>query len=122
MKKNPKKQVESGTFHWQGVLTVQRVIALKEELFIALDGLDKILINLSGATEIDPACMQLLCSAHRSAVTLNKELTLIGAGHLAETIRESGFLRHVGCALDCNHSCLWVNPHKSPAAPACKEG
>jgi anti-anti-sigma regulatory factor len=122
MEKGKKRQAGSGTRHWQGALTVQRVVALKEELFLGLDELDKILINLSGATEIDPACMQLLCSAHRTAISLNKELALIGGGHLAEAMREAGFLRHIGCALDCNHSCLWVNRNQSANSPARKEG
>jgi anti-anti-sigma regulatory factor len=110
---------KGSTCQWQGALTVQRVVALKEELFRALDQLDSILIDVSGATEIDPACMQLLCSAHRTATQLKKDLALLGHGKFSATIREAGFARHIGCALDCNRSCLWVDRNSLPECSGC---
>ncbi|MFA5514817.1 MAG: STAS domain-containing protein [Desulfuromonadales bacterium] len=107
-----------GTRHWQGALTIQRVVVLKQELFQGLDGVDRLVLNLSAVTEIDPACLQLLCSGHRTATKLNKELALVGASHLADTFRAAGFVRHVGCALDCNRNCLWVPQENStPGLP-----
>ncbi len=108
MEQSKERPAANGRWQWQGEMTIQRVVELRQELMQALERTDRLLIDLSEVTEIDPACLQLLCSGHRTATALNKELTLLGSGRLGETLRHTGFVRHVGCAQDCNHSCLWV--------------
>lgn len=101
---------KSGERKWRGELTIARVAELKEELSKALENSDRLLVDLSEATEIDSACLQLLCSAHRTAVRQGKEMSLRGTEALAPILREAGFVRHIGCALDCNQSCIWAVP------------
>jgi hypothetical protein len=60
--------------------------------------------------EVDLAFLQLLCSAHRTAVSAGKLLRL-DAGSSPLFLRQlaaAGFVRHSGCMLDCGNSCLWV--------------
>ncbi|PLX94843.1 MAG: anti-sigma factor antagonist [Desulfuromonas sp.] len=99
-----------GELVWSGELTVQRVSALKEELQQALSQLDRIEVDLATATQVDISVLQLLCSGHRSAVSLHKVLKLAGTetALLKSVLLDAGFSRHTGCQLDCDESCLWV--------------
>jgi anti-anti-sigma regulatory factor len=93
-----------------GDLVLQRIASLQEEILAALADVDRLLLNVSGASTFDLSFLQLLCSAHRSAVPLNKSLSL--AGKLPESfqrkLEEAGFGRHVGCRFDCQNSCIWI--------------
>lgn len=94
---------------WRGELTVQRVLQLKEELVSALASAEQIRLHLVDVTEVDIAFLQLLCSAHRSASRMRRELTLVGPlpPALSEISQLGGFSRHVGCSHDLDANCLW---------------
>jgi anti-anti-sigma regulatory factor len=96
----------------QGELVLQRIAALKEELQAALDRTDHLLLNLSEGSAFDLAFLQLLCSGHRSAVQLNKSLSLVDRlpDGFQQQIEEAGFVRHVGCRLNGQDTCLWAVP------------
>jgi hypothetical protein len=55
--------------------------------------------------------LQLLCSAHRTAVTRNKALTWQNGrpDHLNDIMQVTGFSRHCGCSL-CppDQDCMWI--------------
>jgi anti-anti-sigma regulatory factor len=94
----------------QGVLTIQRIAELKTELARTLANSGALKIDLAGVTQVDTAGLQLLCSAHRTASAMQKQLALAGTPPgLAETMRETGLRRHVGCVLDACGNCIWVN-------------
>lgn len=94
----------------RGELTIEQVAAFRQELVSALAAADRLTISLAEATQIDLSFLQLLCSAHRTAVSQRKELVLIGVStrEVEAVLREAGFSRHIGCTLDCNRSCIWV--------------
>jgi anti-anti-sigma regulatory factor len=97
-----------------GPVTVERACELKEILMKALHGADQVVFDLEGMTEVDLSCLQMLCSAHRTSIRLNKRITL---GNVRpEVFRRAtecgGFERHTGCALDTNKSCLWVKGYE----------
>lgn len=93
-----------------GDLVLRHIASLKVELQAALAESDQLLLDLSAAGTVDLAFLQLLCSAHRSAVQSNKSFAL--AGKLPEDfqrkLKEAGFARHVGCGRDDQRSCLWM--------------
>ncbi|ACM20612.1 STAS domain protein [Geotalea daltonii FRC-32] len=93
-----------------GPLTVQNVGELKTSLLQALEGGEQLCLDLAGVTEVDLAGLQLLCSAHRSSLHLNKHLCITtGDSDIIDTASmEAGFQRHVGCAQDKEKSCFWV--------------
>ncbi|MCL4490600.1 MAG: STAS domain-containing protein [Nitrospirae bacterium] len=93
-----------------GELTVQHADELKAALMRSLDAVDHLILNLDKVTEIDLSCLQLLCSAHRTSTELKKQLTITGnqSDALKQVIETAGYSRHVGCAFDCNKSCLWL--------------
>ncbi|MCP4715734.1 MAG: STAS domain-containing protein, partial [Deltaproteobacteria bacterium] len=65
------------TLCFNGNLTVDSVVELKEALLGALETSDDLCINLEGATQVDLACLQVLCSAHMTAVGMDKQLQLM---------------------------------------------
>jgi len=93
-----------------GELTVARAEELRAMLISALENADSITVRFKDITDVDISCLQLFCSAHRSAIDLNKSLTVNREGceifrHAAET---AGFSRKKGCLLDFEDSCLWI--------------
>lgn len=103
------ESVQSRELPLKGPLTIQRAAELKEELMEALNQVDNLMVILSEATEADLSCLQLLCSCNRSAVRLNKTLSLIGALPVAfsKLLKDTGLHVHVGCPEECDRVCLW---------------
>ena len=93
-----------------GELTISSADELKDVLIKALSVNERISINLEQSTEIDLSCLQLLCSAHRTAIKNKKSLSRIGAcpNSLKNITEQAGFLRHKGCVRDVNDGCLWA--------------
>lgn len=96
----------------QGDLTIETVADLREALLSAY-GEDQPQVRLNGGelTNIDFFGLQLLCSAHRTAVKRNKLFVWDGGRpqQISEAMRTTGFTRHCGCAL-CpqNVDCMWL--------------
>lgn len=94
-----------------GDLTINRISDIREEILNGLNSGEKISIQIENAIAVDASMLQLLCSAHRSAVGMNKrlELTWSNSPQFAQQLKDAGFVRHTGCIFDCNQSCIWVN-------------
>jgi anti-anti-sigma factor len=101
---------EMGVLTMDGELTIQRAAELKTALISSLASVEHLVLNLEKVAEVDLSCLQLLCSAHRTSVRSNKRLTWAGnrPESLARTVGDAGFVRHKGCVLDRDKSCLWV--------------
>ena len=104
-----KRTTANAELHWQGDLVVRRIATLKDELLATLDGQERLTLRLANVNEVDLAFLQMLCSAHRYASGKRKELSVVGDPErvFAGTLELAGFARHVGCAYDCDGSCLW---------------
>lgn len=100
---------DSAILTLDGDLTIERAAEIKKALVIALDNTDRLFVDLEKVSEADLSCLQLLCSAHRMSVSMNKRLML--SGKRSEAFRNlckaAGFQRHTGCVLDTQESCLW---------------
>ncbi|HEY6838346.1 MAG TPA: STAS domain-containing protein [Geobacteraceae bacterium] len=66
-------------------------------------------LDLSAATGIDLAGLQLICSAHRTAVAVGSGFTLSSPlpPLLTARAREAGFPRQAVCVGDLKCACLW---------------
>jgi anti-anti-sigma regulatory factor len=78
-----------------GSLTVERAIAFKEELSLALAGGDNLLLSLSLVEDIDLACLQILYAAKASAASQGKEIHFLGSvpSRIMKRMATCGFLR-----------------------------
>jgi anti-anti-sigma regulatory factor len=59
-----------------GEFSLLDIVQIKADLTQALDGAQRIIIDTSGLTAIDAACLQLLHAAHLSARSKGKELEI----------------------------------------------
>jgi anti-anti-sigma regulatory factor len=101
---------ETGNLALSESLTIEDADRLKEAVGEALTTATHLDIDLSAVDSIDLCCLQVLCSAHRTAVSRNKTLTILNPGDgFMESIRETGYLRHVGCAKTGGNQCLWAD-------------
>ncbi len=100
---------EAGILHAGGSLTIEHAEELKSAITEALASASRLTIDLSAAETVDLCFLQLLCSAHRTAVKDGKSIVLANTGEaFVESIRETGYLRHVGCMPNSGHGCLWA--------------
>jgi anti-anti-sigma regulatory factor len=99
-----------GKITLDGEVTLSEAELLRSLLIKAIIACDEVHVDFGSLARIDLSCLQLLCSAHRSAVRLDKRLTLAGnwPAPFREMVNGSGFKRTCGCRLDRNNSCLWM--------------
>jgi len=95
----------------EGDGTIQSAENLRRILAEALVDTDILVLDVSLTTEWDISGLQILCSAHKSALKKGKRITFEGKihEHMIHVLRESGFFRHIGCNLDSTGECLWLD-------------
>jgi ABC-type transporter Mla MlaB component len=106
----PGKDDEYGRLVLEGELTLQQVRPLHEELRSSMGNVRKLDVDISGVEEADLSFLQLLCSAHRTAVKTGKTLNLIE--DIPEVVRQAmelnGYSGQNNCSLDIGRTCLWA--------------
>jgi anti-anti-sigma regulatory factor len=94
----------------EGELTLPHAEELRGVLMKALLDADAVSIAIGNVQDMDLSTLQLLCSAHRCALRLKKQIAF--SGDLSEAFREAveaaGYARITGCKLDSENSCLWA--------------
>ncbi len=77
----------------EGKATIHGAAELKAALVEAFDGARKVVLDVSGVTEIDAAFLQLFCAAGKSAAAANKVFQLGGCcpDALAKGFVDAGF-------------------------------
>jgi len=93
-----------------GDLTNIRSEEIKAVFADALRDAQEVSVTFGEIAALDLSCLQLLCSAHRSAVRLHKRMRFEGMVPpiLTETARFAGFLHLKGCEVDGGRTCLWA--------------
>jgi anti-anti-sigma factor len=94
----------------EGDLTLPNAEALKGVFIKALQESDDVSLSMENVHNVDLSCLQLLCSAHRSAMCSNKHLMFQGnpPSVLRIAAEAAGYVRLKGCKVDCEGSCLWM--------------
>ncbi len=98
----------TGKLILDGDMTVQRAGELKAALIEALDKANSVVIDLENITDADLSCLQLLCSAHRTALKTNKSVSLSEKApqFFWDTVKKAGYsCKDPGCD---NENCLWI--------------
>jgi anti-anti-sigma factor len=100
---------DNGTLAISGTLAIETTEAMKAGIVEAITAADKIMLDLSGVTSLDLCAMQLLCSAHRTATVLGKNLSLISVSEgFSRDMRRAGYSRHVSCHNCVESRCMWL--------------
>lgn len=99
-----------GMLFMEGDLTIDRAEELKNTLLDALDKVSDVHFNIEKVTSMDLSCLQLLCSAHRTASLMNKEFSQSGGSSEAfkKTVTSAGYPRSIGCTETMAKGCLWI--------------
>jgi anti-anti-sigma regulatory factor len=94
----------------EGDLTLPHAETLRGILTQALQESDDVTIAIVTVHNVDLSCLQLLCSAHRSAMRLKKQITFIGSPPQVfnDAVETAGLACVAGCKLGSGHSCLWM--------------
>lgn len=90
-------------------VTIDSIGTLHALLTSAEANAGELVIDLAATSVVDVTCLQLLCAAHHGASKAGRKLRLENIGpNVQDTLRQLGFIRHVGCNDDSTGSCLWV--------------
>ena len=91
----------SGTLLVEGDLTINHISTLKDRLVEAFENADQVIVDVSAATSVDVAGVQLLCACHRFSNGRGKKMCL-RVGDNDEFLQ---FLDDVGFSQDfiCSH-------------------
>jgi len=94
-----------------GVLTVKHAKALQAALLEAVRTAPAVEVNVENISDLDVTFAQLICSAHRMAADLNKQMTITGLEQerFSQLLGRFGFFRHIGCQENTRKSCLWLH-------------
>ena len=94
----------------EGDLTLPQAPEIRTAFMKALVEADDVLICFGNVRELDLSCLQLLCSAHRSAARLKKRVRFEGdvPKKLYDAADIAGYSHLKGCKFDAGKSCLWI--------------
>jgi anti-anti-sigma factor len=89
----------TGVVKAQGVLDARTATALRDALLRALDSASRVRIDMEGVESMDILCLQLVCSAMRTAAGLGKEIGFGEGSHeaLDRAASEAGFMSMERC-------------------------
>jgi anti-anti-sigma factor len=91
-----------------GDMTIENASDLKTVLIDSMADSSHVEINMSEVDTVDVSCLQILCSAHRTAEKEGKKLVVEGIGDALTTcLEDAGLPRHMGCLKDHAETCLW---------------
>ena len=107
---NYQEENNRGTLTLDGDLTLSQAEELRMLLIKAIINVDQVLLDFGATRDIDLSCLQLLCSAHRSAIRMKKTVAFSGAWteSFRKAVHQAGYARTVGCSHDCSGSCIWM--------------
>ena len=98
-----------GTLALDGEITLLRADQLKMLLADALEKFEYVRIDTEAVTDIDLACLQLICSAHRSAAGRGRHLTLTSPQSevFKAKVLQTGMMYCHNCDHAIETDCLW---------------
>ena len=103
--------VKAETLRLEGELTIERASELLDICRQALAASDRIEVEFVSVGEVDFSFLQLLCSAHRTAVAQGKQFCFAGKrpDFLSDVGRQAGFIRKQKCQMNPDRQdCLWL--------------
>ncbi len=104
-----KRSGEEAILTLSGDVTLENADEMRSALIKALIDNGSVSLAFDSLTRVDLSCLQLLCSAHRSAARMNKRLAFSGTWPelFKQCVEDAGYARYSGCHRDMDHSCLW---------------
>ncbi len=106
----PEKPEKTRVIDLGGDLTIGRAGELRQIISDSLKINDQIVLACSEGTDMDLSFLQLVCSAHRTALQSDRLLKLSDTlkAYLLRKAEEAGYFREMICKSDKNHECFWL--------------
>ena len=104
---------KSGTLSFDSDMTIAHVAEIKKRLVEALNDAEQVVVDVSAATAIDVAGIQLLCACHRYSCQNGKQMCVeLGDNEMfASFLDEVGFSRSFVCTHGSDDNCLLSVSH-----------
>ena len=98
-----------------GALTVKHAKTLHAAFLEAIRNASAVEVNVENIDDLDVTFAQLICSVHRTAVELHKDMKITGLEQerFSLMLGRFGFFRHIGCHENTRKSCLWLHGHEA---------
>lgn len=104
-----KKWGSIGEITVSGKLTVQHAAQFKKTLLKALKKAKHVIVIVGENAKVDLPFLQLLCSAHRSALRLKKDLRLSYVNQeVVKAIDTVGYSHRKNCTYADGKGCIWL--------------
>lgn len=99
-----------GELRLEGALTIEIAEELKAVLLQAIQGTEKLVIDLEKVTSADLSCLQMLCSAYKSCGTVDGQLSLRSQDSeiFNQLLKDSGYCNTARCPVAPNSDCMWL--------------
>ena len=99
-----------GELEIEGELTIETAEELKAVLLQALQGTERLTIDLGKVTAADLSCLQMLCSAYKSCGKVDGQLTLRSQDSelFNQLLKDSGYCKTTKCPIAPNTNCMWL--------------
>ena len=107
---NVEQPGDIGVLTLEGSFGIQDIEELKSIFIKALNAADKVFVNIERVSGVDISCLELFCSVHRTSVRLRKTVAFTSSipEPFGKVVNDGGFARRVGCGLDGDMTCLWM--------------
>ncbi len=101
---------ESGEVLLDGALRVENAAEIRTKLLEMIEKKDGITFVVGEEADTDLSFLQLLCSAHQSAVRLKRtfEVVFSGSSQFIRALSEAGFLKKRDYSCDAGEACFRV--------------
>ncbi|MCX7965642.1 MAG: STAS domain-containing protein [Syntrophorhabdaceae bacterium] len=109
MDEKNRKNINEKVLRFSGDLTVINAEKIKSQILHSIQDTDHLVLNLTDITDMDISFLQILCSAHKTALNSGKFITIDGDSFntIKPHMERSGFFRHLGCSKDRKEECLF---------------
>jgi anti-anti-sigma regulatory factor len=94
-----------------GDLKIEQAQALRDTLLQAWEEDKNVILNIDQVNDVDVACLQVFCAAHRTFLKSGSRLIFNGPlpSLFQSSVEEAGFGRERGCTLNRTKTCLWAH-------------
>jgi anti-anti-sigma regulatory factor len=91
-----------------GTLAIEDAEALKKSLVSCIDKANEVIFDIEGMEDVDLSCLELMCSAHKTAERSEKKILIKGSPSAAlwNSIEDAGYFSRSVCETG-SENCIW---------------
>jgi anti-anti-sigma regulatory factor len=93
---------------FEGDITLPYMAEVREGLLEALNGADRISLDMAKVSQLDLSCLQVFCAMHKTSISREKKIffSVPLPAAAKEIMERTGYWRNAGCHRKMNGDCL----------------